>query len=92
MTPNSAEIFALEALAWMAQDKDVLLLFLNVSGSSVADLKAQAQSSEFLLAVLDFIMLEDQWIMDCAKACHCDPSMIGLARQSLPGGEVVHWT
>ncbi|HBM68863.1 MAG TPA: DUF3572 domain-containing protein, partial [Rhodobacteraceae bacterium] len=40
MTPHSAEIFALEALAWMAQDEDVLSLFLNASGSSVADLKA----------------------------------------------------
>ena len=64
MTPHSAEIFALEALAWMAQDEDVLSLFLNASGSSVADLKAQAQSSEFLLAVLDFILLEDQWVLD----------------------------
>ena len=45
MTPHSAEIFALEALAWMAQDEDVLSLFLNASGSSVADVKAQAQSS-----------------------------------------------
>ena len=68
MTPHSAEIFALEALAWMAQDEDVLSLFLNASGSSVADLKAQAQSSEFLLAVLDFILLEDQWVLDCAEA------------------------
>ena len=92
MTPHSAEIFALEALAWMAQDEDVLSLFLNASGSSVADLKAQAQSSEFLLAVLDFILLEDQWVLDCAEACHCDPNMIAMARQALPGGEIVHWT
>ncbi len=92
MTPYSAEIFALEVLAWMVQDEDVLSLFLNASGSSVADLKAQAQSSEFLLAVLDFILLEDQWVLDCSEACHCDPSMVGLARQALLGGAIVHWT
>ena len=92
MTPHSAEIFALEALTWMAQDKDVLSLFLSASGSSLADLKAQAQSSEFLLAVLDFVLLEDQWVLDCAEACYCDPNMIALARQALPGGAIVHWT
>ena len=92
MTPHSAEIFALEALAWMAQDKDVLSLFLDATGSSLADLKAQVQSSEFLLAVLDFVLLEDQWVLDCAEACYCDPNMIALARQALPGGAIVHWT
>jgi hypothetical protein len=31
-------------------------------------------------------------VLDCAEACHCDPNMIALARQALPGGEIVHWT
>ena len=92
MTPHSAEIFALEALAWMAKEKDVLSLFLDATGSSLADLKAQVQSSEFLLAVLDFVLLEDQWVLDCAEACYCNPNMIALARQALPGGAIVHWT
>ncbi len=76
----------------MAQDADVLSLFLYSSGSTLADFKAPTPSSEFLVAVLDFILLEDQWVLDCAEACHCDPNMIALARQALPGGAIVHWT
>ncbi|MDZ4095339.1 MAG: DUF3572 domain-containing protein [Paracoccaceae bacterium] len=89
---ETAETIALQALTWLAGNEDVLQIFLGASGASASDLAAGAHRPEFLGSVLDFLLMDDAWIV-----AFCDS--VGLAydapmqaRVALPGGEAEHWT
>lgn len=89
---DSAETFALKALTWLASNDELLPVFLGASGASVDDLKSQATDPAFLASVLDFIMMDDAWVIelcDTLGAKYEDPMK---ARYALPGSEQVHWT
>lgn len=89
---ESAETLALQALAWLAGNEDLLPVFLSSTGVNEAEVRARATDPVFLGAVLDFLMMDDAWVVG-----FCDPHKVQydhvmLARQALPGGEQVHWT
>ncbi|APE42962.1 hypothetical protein BOO69_05635 [Sulfitobacter alexandrii] len=89
---ESAERFALQALAWLVGNDDLLPVFLGSTGASEADLKQRAADPVFLGAVLDFVMMDDAWVVafcDSVDASYDRPMM---ARAALPGGEQVNWT
>ena len=92
MTPETAEEIAIAALAWLAGNDELCPVFLGSTGAAAADLRAQADDPAFLASVLDFVTMDDAWVV-----AFCD--MVGLAydqplraRQALPGAEQVHWT
>lgn len=92
MQRDFAETLALRALAWLAGNDELLPVFLGATGSSADDLSVRASDPEFLGSLLDFLMMNDKWIVE-----FCDANSIGydqpmLARQVLPGGEQVNWT
>lgn len=92
MRRETAEIMALRVLAWFADDADRLAHFLNATGASPEDLANRAQDIEFLGHVLDFLLLDDDWIVafcDTVGLAYASPSE---ARAALPGGDAVHWT
>jgi hypothetical protein len=67
-------------------------VFLGATGASEDDLRTQAADPAFLGSVLDFMMMNDAWII-----AFCDANTIAYdrpkqARAALPGGEQVHWT
>ena len=41
---------------------------------------------------MDFILMDDQTVLDFAETVKMPPENVTLARYSLPGGEQVHWT
>lgn len=89
---ESAETLALRALGWLIGDDDLRGVFLGASGASEADLAARAGDPEFLASVLDFLVMDDAWVMR-----FCDETGVAYdapmrARAALPGGENVHWT
>lgn len=89
---ESAEIVALQALGWLAANEELLPVFLGASGASEADVKQQASDPVFLGAVLDFVMMDDAWVVafcDSAGLAYTAPM---AARAALPGGEQVNWT
>lgn len=92
VSQESAETIALQVLGWLAGHEDLCKTFLAASGASEADLRAQAADPAFLGAVLDFVMMDDAWVVMCCDAlglAYTDPMM---ARHALPGGGDVHWT
>ena len=91
-TTEAAETLALRALAWLAANDDLLPVFLGSTGASEADVKAQAGDPVFLGAVLDFLMMDDAWVIACCDAQLLPYEQLAQARQSLPGGEQIHWT
>jgi hypothetical protein len=89
---ESAEIFALRALAWLAANDDLMPVFLGATGASEDDLRARASDPDFLGALLDFIMMDDAWVMAFCDSIAVPYDRIMEARQNLPGGAQVHWT
>lgn len=92
MQQEAAETIALQALAWMVADADVLGTFLGASGASEADLKANAGNPEFLGSVLDFVLLQDQWVCGFCDSVGLSYDVPMQARMALPGGAAVNWT
>lgn len=91
-TRESAETLALKALAWLVGNDELLPVFLGATGSCEEDLRARAGESEFLASVLDFLTMDDRWVM-----AFCDAEGLAYeapmqARQALPGGADVTWT
>lgn len=92
MHPEIAETIALRALGWMATNEELLPVFIGASGISTDDFKKRAQESEFQCSVLDFLMMDDAWVMAFCDAENLGYDQLMVARQSLPGGAQINWT
>jgi hypothetical protein len=91
-TRNTAETIALQSLGWLVANEELLPVFLGSSGVSEGDMRSAAQDPEFLGSVLDFILMDDAWVIACCDAQLLPYEQLAQARQSLPGGEQIHWT
>ena len=91
-TRESADVIALRALAWLAANDDLLPVFQGSSGASEEDIRNGAHDPSFLGSVLDFIMLDDAWVIDCCASLQIPNETLMQVRQLLPGGEQVNWT
>ncbi|UYV36256.1 DUF3572 domain-containing protein [Rhodobacteraceae bacterium D3-12] len=92
VTRNSAETLALTALAWLVGDEEMLSIFLGSTGAAADELSLRARDPQFLGSVLDFLLMDDAWVVafcDNAGVSYDQPMQ---ARAALPGGEAVHWT
>ncbi|MFT6674462.1 MAG: hypothetical protein ACJAVM_000645 [Sulfitobacter sp.] len=89
---DAAETLALQALAWLAANDDLLPTFLGSTGASEGDLRARAADPAFLGAVLDFLMMDDAWVIGFCDSVSCPYERVMQARMALPGGEQVNWT
>lgn len=88
---KAAETLAIQALTAILADDDLLPRFLSVTGSSGDDLRTRMNDPDFLGAVLDFVLEQDEIVHLVAQAAGVEPEMIGRARLKLPGG-LVDWT
>lgn len=89
---ETAETRALQAIAWIAGQDDLLGVFLGASGLSEGDLRAQIDQPELMAAVLDFLLMDDAWVIQFCDAHGIGYEQVMQARQALPGGATVHWT
>lgn len=95
MTPlsiQSAEVLALEALAWLVANDELLPVFTGSTGVLETEIRDRATEAEFLASVLDFVMMDDAWVLAFAKAAGHPPELLMRARAALPGGAQVNWT
>lgn len=92
MQQESAEMIAVQALGWLAVNDDLMPVFLGATGSSTEDLRAQAGDPAFLISVLDFLAMDDAWIIAFCDSAGLPYDTPMRARQALPGGAQVHWT
>jgi Protein of unknown function (DUF3572) len=89
---DAAETLALQALAWLVANEDLLPVFLGATGATDSDLRGRAKNPEFLGSVLDFLMLDDAWIIAFCDTLAVPYEHPMMARVALPGGGQVHWT
>lgn len=89
---ESAETIALQALTWLVGNEDLLPVFLGTTGANLADLAQNAADPGFLGSVLDFVMLDDAWVIAFCDAVGLAYGAPMQARAGLPGGAQFHWT
>lgn len=92
MQPEAAQVLALQALGWIASDDEVFPVFLSATGANLGDLRVRASDPDFLAAVLDFLLQDDQWVVAFCDAGGHPYTAPQAARAALPGGAAVNWT
>lgn len=92
MNGEMAQTIAIQALGWLVANEELCPVFLGSTGSSVEDLRNRATEPAFQASVLEFLTMDDSWVMafcDAHGLAYADPL---AARYALPGAEQVHWT
>lgn len=92
MQADQAEIIALKALAWLAGNDALCPVFLGSTGGSADDLRARVNDMAFLASVLEFVTMDDAWIIAFCDSEGLDYDRPLRARYALPGAEQVNWT
>lgn len=92
MSQESAETVGLQALGWLAGNEDLLPVFLGSTGASEADVRSGASDPAFLGGLLDFLMMDDAWVISFCDSVSMPYDRLMQARHALPGGEQVNWT
>ena len=92
MQPESAETVSLQALAWLVGNEELLPVFLGSTGAAVDDLATRAGEPAFLASVLDFLTMDDCWVVAFCDANGLSYETPLQARLALPGGALPNWT
>ncbi|MBE9477007.1 MAG: DUF3572 domain-containing protein [Proteobacteria bacterium] len=91
-TKNQAEVVAIKALGWLSAQDDLMMTFLGATGSGLDDVRERAGDADFLASVMDFILMDDNWVRG-----FCDEQSLPYdapqhLRMALPGGSLPNWT
>lgn len=89
---TSAETLALQCLAWLVGHEELRDVFMGATGAGEDDLRNGARDPAFLGAVLDFVMMNDAWVLEFCTQAHLSGEALMQARTALPGGQEAHWT
>ncbi|WP_199259326.1 DUF3572 domain-containing protein [Paracoccus binzhouensis] len=87
MTVTEARDIADTGFAHIAADPELVAALLAQSGSDAAGLRAMAARPEFAVFVLDFLLEQDQRVLDFARAAGLRPERVQMARAVLGGGD-----
>jgi hypothetical protein len=80
---EAAEIVAIQALGFIAQDEERLGRFLAVTGMGPAEIRAGARERHFLAGLLDYLMGDETLLVQFAGHAEIDPTTIVIARRAL---------
>jgi hypothetical protein len=86
MTPERAEVLALEGLGWLAGQEDGIQRFLTQSGIDAETLRDAAGSTGMNVAMLDFLLGHEDMLLPFCESLSITPKDVHLARHVL-GGE-----
>lgn len=92
MQRDFAEALALKTLAWLVGNEELLPVFMGSTGLAADDLRDRAEDPFFLGSVLDFLLMDDAWVIAFCDAEGMEYTRPQQARAALPGGEMPHWT
>jgi hypothetical protein len=87
MTREQAEALAVQALAFVAADPELLPRFLDLTGISASQVRQAAREPGFLAGVLQFVAAHEPTLASFAAECGVDPSSVLSAIRALPFGD-----
>lgn len=83
--PEYALEIGAAALAFMAEDVDRLLRFMQLTGLSPSELRTQSQSPALLGAVLDHLLGDESMLLVFTASSAVPPEHVSPARDVLQG-------
>lgn len=92
MDQEQAQVIALQALGWLVGNEELCPVFLGGTGGSPDDLRERASDPAFLASVLEFITMDDTWVIAFCDTVNLPYDKPLRARYALPGAEAIHWT
>ena len=89
LAAEAAEVLAVQALGFIAEDTERLGRFLALTGIGPADIRHAAHDRAFLLGILDYVTGDQDLLVAFAGHAGVDPATIVIAQQALAqaGGE-----
>lgn len=82
---EAAEVLAIQALAFFAEEPDRLNGFLAASGISTDQIREAAREPNFLAGVLEHMLGDESLLIAFAQSAGLDPADIARARKALGG-------
>jgi hypothetical protein len=90
LSQESAEALAVQALAFVASDPELLPRFLAITGIEAHQIRRAAQEPGFLAGVLNFILAHEPTLLRFSQESGIAPGEIGSALRALPLGNDDH--
>jgi hypothetical protein len=84
---EEAEALAVNALAFVASDPELLPRFLAITGIEAGSIRRAAREPGFLAGVLQFILAHEPTLMRFAEETGTPPAAVGKALRALPSGD-----
>ncbi len=86
-TSEAAELLAIDALGWLANDGEALERFLSLTGVHPGMLRQAAADPAFLGGVLDYLASDERLLVAYAEQAGIPPMRVAAARHALNGEE-----
>lgn len=83
MTPQTAEITALKALAFLVNSSEALESFMAASGVHEQELREGAQDPGLLTGLLDFLLQQEELLVACCTESQMNARDIHMAAHVL---------
>ena len=83
MTDDVAEAVALQAIAYLMADDELMAGFLAASGCATDELKRRLKDRGFLAGALDYLLSDDSVVIAFARQIDVAPETPLLARERL---------
>jgi Protein of unknown function (DUF3572) len=84
-TRKAAEMLAIQALAFIAEEPQSLSRFLDASGLSAEQIRAAAREPGFLAGVLEHMLGNESLLIAFAQSTGIDPADVTRAASALGG-------
>ncbi len=84
---DTAEMLAIQALAFIGREPDRLARFLDLSGIAPQEIRAAARDGGFLAGVLEHMLGDENLLVAFAESAGIDPGEIARARRVLASSE-----
>jgi Protein of unknown function (DUF3572) len=82
---QAAEMLAIQALTFIAEEPERLGRFLELSGIEAAQMRTAAGEPGFLAGVLEHMLSDENLLLAFADSAEIDPADIAHARAALGG-------
>jgi hypothetical protein len=86
-TRQAAEMLAIQALAFIAEQPEQLARFVDMTGIAPEQMRAAAGEPGFLAGVLEHMLGDESLLVAFADSAGIDPADIGHARSALGRGD-----
>jgi hypothetical protein len=82
-TREAAEMLAIQALGFIAEEPERLNRFLGVTGIALAQIRAAAREPGFLAGVLELMLGDESLLIAFAASAGIDPAGVAHAHSAL---------